>query len=69
MTIYKGYSIPNLSDIVAMGAMGVPYVFMKDPNGKSINLGITLNSVASNMDGDKYIYDVAKQIIDKSLNY
>lgn len=68
MTIYKGYSIPNLSDIVAMGAMSIPYVCMKDVNGRSINLGITLESVTSHMDGDKYIYDTAKRMIDKSLN-
>lgn len=67
MQNYKGYSIPSVNDLSSLGyGIDCGNVYMKDPNGKSVDLGISIT--CANIRGDGFIYEAAIKIIDKSLN-
>ncbi len=67
MQNYKGYSIPSMNDLEALGH-GNKYgnVYMKDPNGKSVSIGITIEDASKF--GDGYIYREAVTMINKFLD-
>lgn len=67
MRNYRGYTIPDMSDMVSLGDMSVPSIMIKDPNGRSISIGISLEDASKHANGDEYIYETAKLLINRSL--